>query len=83
MKDAEGYHIRPAKFSDVQSVLELSRFWAEEGCTTGYVGCAAEHLQTWLDGGCFFVGEVQNDIIAYAAGVVKLGKGAIFELAGE
>ena len=83
MKDAEGYHIRPAKFSDVQSVLELSRFWAEEGCTTGYVACAAEHLQTWLDGGCFFVGEFQNDIIAYAAGVVKLGKGAIFELAGE
>ncbi len=73
MKDAEGYHIRPAKISDVQSVLELSRLWAEEGCTNGYVACAAEHVQPWLDGGYFFVGEYQHDIIAYAAGVVKLG----------
>ncbi len=83
MKDAEGYSIRPAAHSDVHSVLELSRLWAEEDCTTGYVGCSAEHLQPWLDGGYFFVGKFQNDIIAYAAGVVKLGKGAIFELEGE
>ena len=83
MKDAKGYHIRPAKISDVQFVLELSRFWAEEGCTTGYVACTAEHIQLWLDGGYFFVAEFQKAIMAYAAGVVKLGKGAIFEPEGE
>ena len=83
MKDAEDYSIRLAAYSDVHSVLELSRLWSEEGCTTGYVACAAEHLQPWLNGGYFFVGEFQNNIIAYAAGVVKLGKGAIYEPEGE
>ena len=83
MKDAEGYSIRPAAYSDVHSVLELSRLWSEEGCTTGYVACAAEHLQPWLDGGYFFACDFQDDIIAYAAGVVKLGRGAIFEPEGE
>ena len=52
-------------------------------CTTGYVASAAEHLQPWLNGGYFFVGEFQNNIIAYAAGVVKLGKGAIYDPEGE
>ena len=83
MKDAEGYSIRPAAYSDVHSVLELSRLWSEEGCTTGYVACAAVHLQRWLDGGYFFACDFQNDIFAYAAGVVKLGKGAIYEPEGE
>ncbi len=83
MKDAEGYSIRPAAYSDVHSVLELSRLWADEGCMTGYVACAAEHLQPWLDGGYFFACNFQNDIIAYAAGVVKLGKGAVFQPEGE
>ena len=83
MKVAEVYSIRPAAYSDVHSVLELSRLWSEEGCTTGYVACAAEHLQPWLNGGYFFVGEFQNNIIAYVAGVVKLGKGAIYEPEGE
>ena len=83
MKHAEGCSIRPAAYSDVHSVLELSRLWSEEGCTTGYVACAAEHLQPWLDGGYFFASDFQDDIIAYAAGVVKLGKGAVFQPEGE
>ena len=34
-------------------------------------------------GASSFVDEFQGDIIAYAAGVVKLGRGAIFEPEGE
>ena len=83
MNDSKPYRIRPANESDVQSVLDLSRLWAEEGCTTSYVPCTAQHLQLWLDGGCFFVAEIEDATIAYAAGVVKLGKGAIYRPEGE
>ena len=34
-------------------------------------------------GATSLLGEFQNDIIAYAAGVVKLGKGAVFQPEGE
>lgn len=83
MDSAEVYQIRPASESVVPAVLNLSRLWADEGCTDGYVSCTAEHLQLWLDGGYFFVGELQGEVVAYAAGVVKLGKGYIFESEGE
>ncbi len=42
-----------------------------------------KHLQYWLDGGYFFVGEHEDVVIAYAAGVVKVGKNAIFKSEGE
>lgn len=83
MNDAEPYQVRPAGKSDAQAVLRLSRLWAEEGCTIGYVACTAEHLKPWLEGGYFFVGEFQGKTIAYAAGFVKLGEGAIFMPEGE
>ena len=83
MNGAAGYFVRPASLDDVQTVINLSRLWAEEGCTDGYVTCTAEHLQSWLDGGYFLVGEFQGEVVAYAAGVVKLGKGYIFEPEGE
>ena len=81
--DTEPYQVRPAGKSDAQAVLRLSRLWAEEGCTDGYVACTLEHFQQWLDGGCFFVGEFQGEVVAYAAGVVKLGKGYLFKPEGE
>ena len=83
MNGNDAFQVRPARESDVQAVLDLSRLWAEEGCTTGYVACTVEHLQSWLDGGYFFVGEFQGEVVAYAAGVVKLGKGYIFKPEGE
>ena len=83
MNDSEAYQVRAAAKSDAQAVLELSRLWAEEGCTTGYVPCKAEHLKPWLEGGCFFVAEFCGDVTAYAAGVAKLGKGAIYKPEGE
>lgn len=61
----------------------MSRLWAEEGCTTGYIPCTAEHLQPWLDGGFFFVAQYDGEVIAYAAGIEKLGKGAIYKPEGE
>ena len=83
MNETEPYQVRPAGKSDAQAVLHLSRLWAEEGCIDGYVTCTAEHLQSWLDGGYFLVGEIQGEVVAYAAGVVKLGRGYIFEPEGE
>ncbi len=83
MSDPDAFEIRQAGSSDVHDVLVLSRLWVEEGCTDGYVACTAEHLQPWLDGGYFFVGELQGEVVAYAAGVVKLGKGYIFKPEGE
>ena len=77
------YHLRPAEARDIQAVQDLSRLWAEEGCTTGYVPCSAEHLENWLDGGYFFVAELEGEVVAYAAGTEKLGKGAIFKPEGE
>ena len=77
------YEVRQAGSSDVHEVLILSRHWAEEGCTDGYVACTAEHFQSWLDGGYFLVGESQGEVVAYAAGVVRLGKGYIFKPEGE
>lgn len=83
MTDSPTHHVRPAEARDLQAVQILSRLWAEEGCTDGYVACTAEHLQPWLDGGYFLVGEFQGEVVAYAAGVVKLGKGYIFKPEGE
>ncbi len=83
MNGAAGFFVRPASLDDVQTVIDLSRLWAEEGCTDGYVMCTAEHLRSWLDGGYFLVGEFQGEVVAYAAGVVKLGKGYIFRHEGE
>lgn len=83
MTDSPTHHVRPAEARDRQAVLDLSRLWAEEGCTTGYVPCTAEHLEPWLAGGYFFVAEFEGGLIAYAAGIEKLGKGAIFKPEGE
>ena len=79
----EPYQVRPAGKSDAHAVLHLSRLWAGEGCTTGYVACSDEHILTWLEGGYFLVAEFKDDVIAYAAGVEKLGKGAIYKPEGE
>ena len=83
MADTVGYQVRPARDCDVSAVLELSRLWSEEGCTGGYVPCSAEQLAPWLAGGYFFVGDFQGEVVAYAAGEVKLGKGYIFAPEGE
>ena len=85
MSDASGYKVRPTGTDDVVSVIGLSKLWAEEGCTTGYVALMVgdEHLQSWLDGGYFLVGEHEGVVIAYAAGVVKVGKHSIFKPEGE
>ena len=83
MTGTPNYQVRLAEARDVQSVLYLSWLWAEEGCTTGYVPCTAEHLKPWLKGGYFFVAEFEGDVIAYAAGIEKLGKGAIYKPEGE
>ncbi|MCE2439000.1 MAG: GNAT family N-acetyltransferase [Candidatus Latescibacteria bacterium] len=85
MTDAAGSQVRPATTDDVRAVVELSRLWAEEGCTIGYVALmeGGKHLRSWLDGGYFFVCEHEGVVIAYAAGVVKVGKYAIFEPEGE
>ena len=85
MTDALGYRVRPARTDDVHSVMGLSKLWAEEGCTTGYVALMEgdKRLQSWLDGGYFFVGEHEDVVIAYAAGVEKVGKNAIFKPEGE
>ena len=57
MTDDLGYQVRPARTDDTHAVVGLSKLWAEEGCTTGYVALKDdEHLQSWLDGGYFFVG---------------------------
>lgn len=80
-----GYLVRPAGTDDVRAVVGLSKLWADEGCTIGYVPLMEgdKHLQSWLDGGYYFVGEHEGAVIAYAAGVVKVGKNAIFEPEGE
>ncbi len=83
MRDTQSYHVRLAEPRDLKAVQDLSRLWAEEGCTTGYVPCDAEHLQSWLKGGYFFVAECEGVVIAFAAGIEKLGKGAIFQPEGE
>lgn len=80
-----GYLVRPAGTDDVRAVVGLSKLWADEGCTIGYVPLIEgdKHLQSWLDGGYYFVCEHSGVVIAYAAGVVKIGKNAIFESDGE
>ena len=85
MTDALGYQVRPAITDDVPSVVDLSRLWADEGCTIGYIALTEgdKHLQSWLDGGYFLVGEREGVVIAYAAGVVKIGKFSIFKPEGE
>lgn len=85
MTDALDYQVRPARPDDVHAVVGLSKLWAEEGCTTGYVALKEDdkHLQSWFDGGYFFVDEHEGVVIAYAAGVVKVGKDAIFKPEGE
>lgn len=85
MADDPSYRVRPAKTDDVRAVVDLSKFWADEGCTIGYVALMEgdKHLQSWLDGGYFFVGEHEGAVIAYAAGVLKVGKNAILEPEGE
>ena len=85
MADDPGYLVRPAGIDDVGAVVGLSELWADEGCTVGYVALMEgdKHLQSWLDGGCFFVVEYEGAVIAYAAGVVKVGKNAIFKPEGE
>lgn len=85
MTDALDYQVRPARTDDTHAIVGLSKLWAEEGCTTGYVALKEddEHLQSWFDGGYFFVGEHEDVVIAYAAGVVKVGKNAIFKPEGE
>ena len=81
MADASDYQIRQARTDDVRAVVGLSKLWADEGCTIGYAALMEEdkHMRSWLDGGYFFVGEAECRVIAYAAGVVKVGKNAIFE----
>ncbi len=85
MPDDPGYKVRLARTGDVRAVVDLSKLWADEGCTVGYVALMEgdKHVQTWLDGGYFFVCEHSGVVIAYAAGVVKIGKNAIFEPDGE
>lgn len=83
MNGDTGYYVRPASLNDMHSVIGLSQHWADEGCTDGYVACTVEHLQPWLDGGYFLVGEFRGEVVAYAAGVVKLGRGYIFKPEGE
>ena len=83
--DALGYQIMQARTDDVPAVVGLSKLWAEEGCTIGYVALVEgdKHLQSWLDGGYFLVGKHEGVVIAYAAGVVKVGKYSIFKPEGE
>lgn len=85
MADAPGYQVRQAGTDDVRAVVGLSKLWADEGRTIGYVALMEgdKHLQSWLDGGYFFVGVHEGAVIAYAAGVLKVGKGAIFETGGD
>ncbi len=85
MADASDYQIRQAKTDDVRAVVGLSKLWADEGCTIGYVALMEgdKHLRSWLDGGYFFVGEHEGAVIAYAAGVLKVGKNAVFRPHGE
>lgn len=85
MADVSDYQIRQARTDDVRAVVGLSKLWADEGCTIGYAALMEEdkHMRSWLDGGYFFVGEAECRVIAYAAGVVKVGKNAIFEPDGE
>ena len=85
MTDALDYQVRRARPDDTHAIVSLAKLWAAEGCTTGYVALKEddEHLQSWFDGGYFFVGEHEGVVIAYAAGVVKVGKNAIFKPEGE
>lgn len=85
MADASDYQIRQARTDDVRAVVGLSKLWAEEGCTIGYAALMEgdKHLRSWLDGGYFFVGEHEGAVIAYAAGVLKVGKNAVFRPHGE
>ena len=78
-----GYEIRPARSGDFPAVVDLSQLWADEGCTTGYPALAEgdERLQSWLDAGYSFVGEHEEVVIAYAAGVVQ--EHALFQPEGE
>lgn len=85
MADALAYHIRSANAQDCSAIAGLSQLWAEEACTAGNI-TLEEHdpsLQLWLDSGYFFVCELDHTVIAYAAGVVKLGKNAVFRPEGE
>ena len=85
MTDPQNYQIRPATAGDLGAVVALSQAWAAEGCTPGYPALSAddERLQSWLDGGYFYVGTCQGAVIAFALGVVKLGKNAVFKPEGE
>ena len=85
MTNAPDHRIRPARDGDIPSVIRLSQIWAKEGCTPGYSGFAEGdgRLKSWLEGGYFFVCEIDDAVIAYTGGIVKLGKNAVFKPEGE
>ena len=62
-----GWGIRPAVSEDLPSLLALSKTWAEEGITYGYVPTSQELFENYR---CW-VAEADGRIIGYAAGETK------------
>ena len=55
----------------------------ERGVADSWHGAAGPLRRRGLDSGYFFVGEHKGVVIAYASGVVKVGKYSIFKPEGE
>jgi RimJ/RimL family protein N-acetyltransferase/N-acetylglutamate synthase-like GNAT family acetyltransferase len=71
---AEAYLVRPGAADDVARVAELSRRWAAEGITTGYLPDAEATLAGRL-GPYWLVGERDGRVVGYAVGAVRESEG--------
>jgi GNAT superfamily N-acetyltransferase len=66
--------VRPGAADDVARVAELSRRWAAEGITTGYLPDAEATLAGRL-GPYWLVGERDGRVVGYAVGAVRESEG--------
>ena len=74
--------IRECTSADIEKVMELDRDWAAEDSTYGYVAESAEGFADRL-GTYFLVTEVQDSIVGFAYGSVRVSEGMAVLPAGQ
>ena len=62
-----GWSIRAATPEDLPALLALSKVWAEEGITYGYVPTSPGEFESWR---CW-VSEMDGEVVGYAGGEVR------------
>ncbi|MCJ7841593.1 GNAT family N-acetyltransferase [Lederbergia sp. NSJ-179] len=69
------YHIRPCLISDINSVLKLSKQWANEFVTIGYenVQHTEEKLVKFISDYFYVVTTMEEEIVGYGFGEVNKG----------